>query len=269
MPASVIHREIIVLDRTKKKIEAEMAATDRYRQGEYQRYVAYLEGRIGELCAAAVNEHGAASVASLPCPPISALLPGYQVPESQGHEEKIEDADQELMESLGRFDEFLAKEQSRIMAAKPESAGSAPGEAASSGSGSSGGRGSEMRGNGSQGTDGGMQGISEGQYAGTAGRQGEEPGRVGQPGSEAASRNAGGVSAGAGGVSSQSGQQGKPGIYGSGGGGSPESQGDGSIYEDDDIVARQLREAAEREKDPELKKKLWEEYRKYKEANRR
>ena len=33
---------------------------------------------------------------------------------------------------------------------------------------------------------------------------------------------------------------------------------------DDDVVARQLREAAEKETDPVLKKKLWEEYRKYK-----
>ena len=41
----------------------------------------------------------------------------------------------------------------------------------------------------------------------------------------------------------------------------PEGTPDGS---DDDIVARQLREAAEKETDPELKKKLWEEYRRYK-----
>ena len=61
--------------------------------------------------------------------------------------------------------------------------------------------------------------------------------------------------------------------YGEGAGpGSPRSPGktsapagtpDGS---DDDVVARQLREAAEKETDPELKKKLWEEYRKYKEG---
>jgi len=38
--------------------------------------------------------------------------------------------------------------------------------------------------------------------------------------------------------------------------------------EDDDVVARQLREAAEKETDPELKKKLWEEYRKYKKGTR-
>jgi len=34
--------------------------------------------------------------------------------------------------------------------------------------------------------------------------------------------------------------------------------------QDDDIVARQLREAAEKETDPELKKKLWKEYEQYK-----
>jgi hypothetical protein len=33
---------------------------------------------------------------------------------------------------------------------------------------------------------------------------------------------------------------------------------------DDDIIARQLREAATQETDPELKEKLWDEYRKYK-----
>lgn len=37
---------------------------------------------------------------------------------------------------------------------------------------------------------------------------------------------------------------------------------------DDDVVARQLREAAEKENDPELKRKLWEEYRRYKEGLR-
>ena len=38
-------------------------------------------------------------------------------------------------------------------------------------------------------------------------------------------------------------------------------------YEDDDIVARQLREAAENETDPELKEKLWKEYEEYKKSN--
>ena len=38
------------------------------------------------------------------------------------------------------------------------------------------------------------------------------------------------------------------------------------VIEDDDIVARQLREAAENETDPELKEKLWKEYEEYKKS---
>lgn len=38
--------------------------------------------------------------------------------------------------------------------------------------------------------------------------------------------------------------------------------------DDDDVVARQIREAAMNEDDPELREKLWEEYRKYKEQTR-
>lgn len=41
----------------------------------------------------------------------------------------------------------------------------------------------------------------------------------------------------------------------------PSDVGDGR---DDDIVARQIREAAMKEEDPELREKLWEEYRSYK-----
>jgi len=36
--------------------------------------------------------------------------------------------------------------------------------------------------------------------------------------------------------------------------------------QDDDVVARQLREAALAETDPELRARLWDEYRKYKNA---
>ena len=35
------------------------------------------------------------------------------------------------------------------------------------------------------------------------------------------------------------------------------------VLVDDDIIARQLREAALAEEDPELRERLWEEYRKY------
>jgi hypothetical protein len=41
----------------------------------------------------------------------------------------------------------------------------------------------------------------------------------------------------------------------------PPDVGDGK---DDDVVARQLREAAMKEKDPAIREKLWQEYRDYK-----
>ena len=37
-----------------------------------------------------------------------------------------------------------------------------------------------------------------------------------------------------------------------------------AVLVDDDIIARQLREAALTEEDPALRERLWEEYRKYK-----
>jgi hypothetical protein len=43
----------------------------------------------------------------------------------------------------------------------------------------------------------------------------------------------------------------------------PPDVGDGS---DDDVVARQLREAAMKEEDPQLREKLWDEYREYKKS---
>ncbi len=46
----------------------------------------------------------------------------------------------------------------------------------------------------------------------------------------------------------------------------PPGEGDNINTQDDDIVARQLREAAENETDPELKEKLWKEYRDYKKS---
>lgn len=64
------------------------------------------------------------------------------------------------------------------------------------------------------------------------------------------------------GSSSESGSnKGVPGPVASRHGAVPDDVKDGS---DDDIVARQIREAAMKEKDPVLREKLWDEYRKYK-----
>lgn len=45
----------------------------------------------------------------------------------------------------------------------------------------------------------------------------------------------------------------------------PPDVGDGA---DDDVVARQIRKAAETERDPQLREKLWDEYRKYKQGTK-
>ena len=58
----------------------------------------------------------------------------------------------------------------------------------------------------------------------------------------------------------------RPGEYKNQGAGNPNIPADISDGTDDDIVARQLREAAMQEKDPALREKLWDEYRKYKQG---
>ncbi|MEA3468506.1 MAG: hypothetical protein U9R57_09840 [Thermodesulfobacteriota bacterium] len=59
----------------------------------------------------------------------------------------------------------------------------------------------------------------------------------------------------------------QPGSVAAGGGKPAPIVGSSTIDSDDDIVARQLREAAEKEKDPALQEKLWQEYRKYKQGS--
>jgi hypothetical protein len=90
-----------------------------------------------------------------------------------------------------------------------------------------------------------------------AGQEGA-PGNTGGDGT-----TGGGSSTGGSGGSSTSPPSGTPGSEGDGSD-VPPRQGDRPPADDDDIVARQLREAAEKETDPVLKEKLWQEYDKYK-----
>jgi hypothetical protein len=89
------------------------------------------------------------------------------------------------------------------------------------------------------------------------------PGEGGRPG-----QSGDGTSPGEGGTEGSGQQGGGGGVGGGTRGGSgpndiPADIPDGS---DDDIVARQLREAAMKETDPELRERLWEEYRQYKKS---
>jgi hypothetical protein len=135
--------------------------------------------------------------------------------------------EQLLSDALGEFDGKLLSEQERLAARIPKQReGSAGG---------SGGYGAE----GPVGP-GGSGGIAGGGYESSGGQQGD--GRAGAGG------------------------HGQSGSVATGGGKSAPAGRRATIDTDDDIVARQLREAAETETDPELKEKLWQEYRKYKQG---
>jgi len=199
---------------------------------DYAAYVARLHRQVIEDCAALYQAQPERPLpADLPCP---ATLPAVtraaaidQEAERTGAEQVVA-LEAELAAGLGDFDELLLREQERVRAARPR-----PAEAGGGG------------GQGGAGEDG-------------AGADGEGS-------DEAASETAAGTAAGTGGSDrSPSGARGGSGRPHRGRVDEPPPDiPDGS---DDDVVARQLREAAEKETDPALKKKLWEEYRKYKQG---
>lgn len=128
-----------------------------------------------------------------------------------------------------------------------DSAGEGP-ESASEGSGSSGETsGENQAGAGMPGTPGGVD-LGGGSFPESG--QGSEQGGL-QTGGPMTPQGAGGAGGAAGGTKSEPGSRDRP----------PAT--------DDDIVARQLRDAAERETDPVLKEKLWREYDAYKKGSGR
>lgn len=234
-----------------------MAAEDDYRAqrefnglsgteaADYAAYVARLQRRVFEDCQVVLRS-GSVYPEDLPC---SELTP----PETQSAdivmqaertpEEQVAALDAMLMTGLGEYDERLLREQERIKAAAPNN-----------NQGNGGGAGLDGEGDGA---DGGAQGDGEGDGEGDSENDADRQ-----------SRNSGGTAG-------NKGQNGKTGGQPAGG---PIDSSEGSTEKgndndqpsdipdgnDDDVVARQLREAAENETDPELKAKLWEEYRRYK-----
>jgi hypothetical protein len=164
-------------------------------------------------------------------------------------EERTAQIDRELDRSLGVFDETLRREQRVIAQARGARDGSGSGGAGPDTEGSSGFRGGSDGGDSAQGAGAGSGGSAGRRSGGAGGQEGGESQGQGGDGSRGA------------------GQRGGGGGYGGGPAGgagpmtAPADIPDGS---DDDIVARQLREAAMKETDPELREKLWQEYRNYK-----
>ncbi len=226
-------------------VSSEQDFHDRQRRGtligveatDYAAYVARLHRLVAEDCAELALA-GVSLPPELGCPTLTPSLlapaPIDQAAE-QTLDEQLAALDAELMSGLGDFDEMLLREQDRVRAKAPMSdAGGAGGGGDGAGSGDGSGKGDAGAGEGSEG-----ESAKSGE--GTEASQGTGGANAGMGGRESGSR------------AQRDGQRrGVPGNIPNG--------------DDDDVVARQLREAAEKETSPELKAKLWEEYRKYKEG---
>jgi len=214
---------------------------------EYAAYVARLQRRVFEDCQA-VLASGSSIPGDLPCPefePAVTQSADIFTREERTAEEQVAALDEMLIAGLGEYDERLLREQERIKAATPNDHSGSGGEGDGMGAGM-GGAGGGADGSGDGDASGNTNGEADGQSGSNSGGAAGSTDKTGTTGGQP---EGGPVdsSEGSGDTGSDSKQ--------------PEDVGDGS---DDDVVARQLREAAEKETDPELKAKLWEEYRRYK-----
>ena len=208
---------------------------------DYAAYVARLQRRVFEDCQAVLSS-GSPYPEDLPCPmliPQETESADIAMQAERTAEEQVEALDAMLMAGLGEYDERLLREQERIKADAPSNDSGSGGGAGSGGEGDGDGSGGEGDSEGDAGGDGNSDGRNSGGTAGTNPQSGQTGG---QPAGGPVDSSRG------------SGERGNDRDQ-------PADIPDGS---DDDVVARQLREAAEQETDPELKEKLWEEYRRYK-----
>lgn len=212
--------------------QRELNGLDGEQAADYAAYVASLQRRVFEDCQR-VFHSGSPFPDDLPCPvivPPVTQSADIATREEQTPEEQIAGLDEKLNAGLGEYDERLLREQERIKASAPNN-------------------------NADRGTGGGVGDGSDGPGASVSGPAGDsrETGDETDE-SEQTDYTDGQQTSGTGSTGQGDGAPGKDTDQ-------PPDIPDGS---DDDIVARQLREAAEKETDPELKAKLWEEYRKYK-----
>ncbi len=233
----LLRREIVILNRTKEKLATQPDETIK----ERQEFISYLNRRIGKLCLKLVTNYGLDASSGLPCP----SLPPDKLEwvKREAAKRRLQKATYELQRSLGEFDDLLQEEQETAETQGQQARGSAGGEPGNSGF-STGGNGqieSQKRGQGQQ--------VAQKGYD-QAGRGHTSYEKDGEHGSYKEDKGTGTLASGR--QSSSASSKSKA----------------ASIEEDDDIVARQLREAAEKETDPELKKRLWEEYRRYKEGQK-
>jgi hypothetical protein len=203
-------------------------------QADYADWIQQLSEQFATHCRELANHSPDLIPADIPCAEFNLAYTspaGVDIEHENSDGEQIAVSVSKFDESLGQFDEKLLREQDRVKARKPQASAMDSGGGSGSGAGSDTGTGAET-------------GESEGGPADgeQAGQQSDEQGSVANSGDDQRAE-------GSRGSSSRS--------------SAPPDTPDGH---NDDVIARQLREAAEKETDPELKRKLWEEYKRYKEG---
>ena len=196
-------------------------------RADFAAWIKQLSEQFAETCRS-VSSHSNESIpADIPCGEFKTTFissAGIDIQHETTDGEKTAAMVGQFNDSLGDFDEKLLREQDRVKARKPLSASA-------------------------NSTGGGAVGGSDGESGGES-AQDSADGEAEHEGPQSDQQGSDQTTTGVRGTSS-SGKQST----------APPDIPDGS---DDDVIARQLREAAEKETDPELKKKLWEEYRRYK-----
>ena len=253
---SGLRRSIIALNQVRAGYANDESGTsDPALRHEEHRFADFLQYRISLYCRELLEKEGPGAIDQLPCPDETILITRPGKSTSQTSTEAVSQLDASLLEALGDFDEMLLKEEEHINVKKGQTSGGAAGGVGSSAggtgmTGTANGTGQPSHGNigsngsPSQGSDTQQTTAALGEETKTGSKDSaSQPGGKGEKSTSGQAAGSGGETAGA-----KTGTQEIPTLDTS----------------DDDIVARQLREAAENETNPELKRKLWEEYRRYK-----
>jgi len=239
-------RNSIVLKHHKSGTPAIQQTTE---QQDLLVFVSYLDGRIYYYCEQLLVVGGTEALNETACPVNQdgtlettqyATIPGTP---AKTTEEKLTELDSSFSDSLGTFDDMLLTEQQKVAshAPKQRETGSGTGTDQYDGINTS----------GSQAQDG-ESGTGNDTSSGQSGASADRSGSPNQSATTAGDGSTRGT-----GVGSTTKSQ------------TPPTSGNKDLSQtDDDIIAKQLKEAAEQETDPEVKAKLWEEYRKYKEGIR-
>ena len=224
-------------------------AKDGSEQEEVQMFISYLDGRIYYYCEQLFHRGGTEALNQTECPTSSdgslTTSPYSSAPAAPERttQEQFAGLEDEFSKSLGEFDDMLLEEQQKVASHAPRTYENRDGN-------------SRDQFETASGYGDGNKNSEENRTTGSSSKQAPATEQSATKQSPASSDVEDGRNRGAGVGSTQPSKL-------------PPTSGNKDLSKtDDDIIARQLREAAEQETDPEVKARLWEEYKKYKEGIR-